>query len=196
MNTLNTSFKINNSFNLSYSSVVQQNHIILKGDSGVLNHYISVDDSNHLQKQRTNDNMSVTLPNSDTLTSTGTSSLNIPALPETANKAYTILGLTNQSLLSLGQLVDNGCIILLNKKYMHFFKNFELILKGIRNQTDGLWDVPIPKHKNHHMNVITPVKQHTNVLIQYIHAALFSPVKSTFIKAIKTTMLLDGQGSW
>ncbi len=35
------------------------------------------------------------------------------------------------------------------------------------------------------LNVITPVKQHAQTLIQYLHAALFSLAKSTIIKALQ-----------
>ena len=44
------------------------------------------------------------------------------------------------------QLADDGCLILLNNKFLKVFKNFELILHGYRNQSDGLWDIPLPQN--------------------------------------------------
>ena len=44
-------------------------------------------------------------------------------------------------MLSIGQLCDDNCWGLFNKKDLLRFKNKKLILKGKRNKTDGLWDV-------------------------------------------------------
>ena len=49
------------------------------------------------------------------------------------------------SLLSLGQLCDDECDILLNKNKIDFIEDEELILQGTRNMLDGLWDIPVSK---------------------------------------------------
>lgn len=93
-------------------------------------------------------------------------------------------------------------MILLNKQHLHVFKNFNEILRGYRNKIDGLWDVPIPypmktaPHKpfNNKLNIITPVKQHTQTLVNYVHAALFSPAKSTVIKALQNNHFIGWPG--
>ena len=51
--------------------------------------------------------------------------------------------LKSSSSISLGQLCDDGCNVLLNKKDLKVFKDTKLILKGCRNLSDGLWDIPI-----------------------------------------------------
>ena len=53
--------------------------------------------------------------------------------------------LKSSNLISIGQLCDDGCSILLDKAKMLAFKNNKLILKGFRNKSDGLWDIPIKK---------------------------------------------------
>ena len=70
---------------------------------------------------------------------------------------------------------------------IHVFKNNLNILKGFRNLQDGLWDVHIPIHYNqqHKLSVIIPKNTTKRDLIAFYHAALFSPTKATFIKAIK-----------
>ena len=58
-----------------------------------------------------------------------------------------------------------------------------LILKGHRNKTDGLWDIPISRPVRHHaMSIITKDKKKTG-LIQYLHGCCFSPTPRTFLKA-------------
>ena len=53
--------------------------------------------------------------------------------------------LKSASLISLGQLYDNNCIVLLEKENIYAIKEDEVIPEGDRNCTDGLWDIPIPK---------------------------------------------------
>ena len=49
------------------------------------------------------------------------------------------------SLISISQLCDNYCNVLLNKKKLYAFKQSELILEGNRNNSGGLWDIPVQK---------------------------------------------------
>ena len=47
------------------------------------------------------------------------------------------------SLVSLRQLCDDNCQIILDKKNFYVFKNETLILQGNRScSVNGLWDVP------------------------------------------------------
>ena len=47
------------------------------------------------------------------------------------------------SLISLGQLCDDDCVIILDKKVLEVRKKHKLVMKGIRNMKDRLWDIPI-----------------------------------------------------
>ena len=47
---------------------------------------------------------------------------------------------------------------------------------------------------NHKLNVVTNINQPINVLIQYIHASLFSPSKSTLLQAIRNNNLIGWPG--
>ncbi len=116
--------------------------MILKCDSGGTNHYLSTASISTLQNIQQNTAVQVSLPGNTILQLTHTGNLPLKHLSNVATKAQILPGLHNNSLLSLGQLADDGCMILLSQKYMHVFKNFELILKGFRNNIDGLWDVP------------------------------------------------------
>lgn len=213
--------KVNNNFTspTSTSSVVQQNtqfcnlvnnlnpnippllqyKPIAKGDSGATRTYLTPEHATLLQNTQRNDNIEVVLPNNDTLKSTTSGELNIPELSTMGRQAYVLNGLNN-SLISLGQLADDNCTIILTKKELQVFKSYKKILHGFRNNNDGLWDIPLPnsplslKPKNHMANVIIHKKQNINDLMQYFHATLYSPTKSTLLKAVKNGNFIGWPG--
>ena len=74
--------------------------------------------------------------------------------------------LLSSSLISLGQLCDDDCDILLNKKILLAMKNKKIILKGYRNPNDKLWDIPIEK------DLISPI----NYLMIPLHPAIYTKV--------------------
>ena len=231
------------------------NYIIAKADTGASNHYWRQKDTEILNKLTKKPGPSVQLPNSEIIHTTATGVVPLSkALSEAARNTMILPKLTSASLISLGQLCDDNCDIILNKNEMCAYKNNKIILKGYRNHKDGLWDIPIKKTsitskccfapithpglygtksnitnshnmpKTNHDNIkcIKPVKhkkvadiinwddelrhqqdwnkkyienQKANVIIrkkqtrvelaQYLHAACYSPVTSTFVKAIK-----------
>ena len=96
--------------------------------------------------------------------------------------------LQSASLLSLGQLCDDNCTVELKKNTIKVFKNGQQLLQGQRNKNDGLWDLHIPyqiKNNNHQVNFIIQKSATKRDLIQFYHAALFSPTISTLLKAVK-----------
>ena len=66
-------------------------------------------------------------------------------LSETAKQASVLPKLESSSLISLGQLCDDDCKVELDKKNLNVFKKENLIMKGHRNKSDGLWDTPITR---------------------------------------------------
>ena len=69
--------------------------------------------------------------------------------------------LRSSSVLSLVQLCNDDCDIVLNKKKKNFRKENELILQGTRYKLDGLWDIPVYKKKTSDTNFKTPIKNGT-----------------------------------
>ena len=53
--------------------------------------------------------------------------------------------LKSSSLISMGQLCDDDCLVVLSKKKLAAIKDNKIVLKGTRNKKDGLWDIPIYK---------------------------------------------------
>jgi hypothetical protein len=67
-----------------------------------------------------------------------------PLFSAKAKTAHVLDGITNASLISIGLLCDDDCIAVLNKQLIWVFKDQQCILRGKRNNTDGLWDIAIP----------------------------------------------------
>ena len=162
----------------------------------------------------------VHLPNLETITSSAAGFLPLHTSVSTAAKLTHVFDdLHSASLLSLGQLCDDGCKVLLDEKNIHVFKNNQIVLTGYRNKRDGLWDVPLPQqqqymlHMTHNLpkekefdidypisplfenlNVIIHKDKTKNELIRHLHACCFSPQVSTFIKATSNGNFLSWPG--
>ena len=96
----------------------------------------------------------IKLPNDSTIQTSATGNIPIQHLSPNATKTYLLQDLNKTNLISLGQLCDDGCHILLTKKNLYICKNKELILQGNRNQPDGLWDITLPQQIPVKINVI------------------------------------------
>ena len=78
-----------------------------------------------------------------------------------------------------------------HKNQLQVFKNYSKILQGYRNKHDGLWDIPLSPTNNkttplqvNKANIIIHKNHQIKDLMQYLHAALFSPSKRTLLRAI------------
>ena len=122
-----------------------------------------------------------------------------PSLTESASQVQILPQLKNSSLVSIGQLCDDNCVAIFDKKLLHIFKNNDLILKGYRNLLDGLWDIPLPARAS--VNTVEKRTQNLNIIIRknkpkyelanFYHGAMCSPVIRTLQKAIKNNHLLS-----
>jgi hypothetical protein len=121
--------------------------------------------------------------------SSHTADLDIPTLNAAASKVHFTPGMATHSLLSVGQLCDEGYIVT--------FKNASItvcnsqksqILSGPRDLDTGLWRINL-KHDNQqeHQPVANNVYELRNKgsLVHYLHKALFSPTKSALLQAVK-----------
>ena len=148
-----------------------------KGDSVASYYYLKQSDANCLTNIKPNDSFNITLPNSTLILSTVQEELSLSShLSKQGKTAVVLPDLTSSSLISLGQLCNNGCNISLDKDKMNIYKNLKLIIEGTRNKTDSLWDIPIlvisiqhnykmpPLHSlyhkmNHTQSTIHPIPQ-------------------------------------
>ena len=118
--------------------------IIAKGDSGATSHYWRERDKSCLHKIKNAPGPTVTLPNNTTITSTSCGRLPLhESLSPQATTTSILPNLQISSLISLGQLCDDDCQVLLNKKSLFVVKNDNVVMEGFRNESDRLWDIPI-----------------------------------------------------
>jgi hypothetical protein len=82
----------------------------------------------------------VRLPNGDTMDSTYTVSLDIPELSQATYVAHDFPGMANHSLLSVGQLCNEGYYITFRiDGFTNYNSAEKAILKGQRDLNTGLW---------------------------------------------------------
>ena len=116
----------------------------MKADSGASNTYLQPNHVQYLQNLRTLINgLTATLPDNKKIQAStqGFLSLSDDLRPE----ALVYPSLNNESLLSIGQLCDKGCVAIIDKYKLYIIQNGKQILAGTRNFNDGLWDVPFKK---------------------------------------------------
>jgi hypothetical protein len=181
--------------------------VFAKGDSGASKHYFKENDKHVLNNPSTdNHGPTVLLPNDDSMTSTSSGLLPFQSsLSKSACKTHIFKDLQSSSLISLGQLCDDNCTVTLTKNLLRVTKNNQVIMRGIRNPSDGLWDIPITTRSisnssnhsssfQHRANVIITKDKTKTELVKYLHACCFSPATSTFIKAVQNGNFITWPG--
>ena len=105
-----------------------------------------------------------------------------------AKNALVYPKISNESLLSIGQLCDDGCVAVFTNESVLISKDNKLILEGTRNKVDGLWDVPVKndnfRGRDLQVNYIIQRKKSKHDLAHYLHGCAMSPKVSTFQAAI------------
>ena len=121
--------------------------IIAKGDSAATKNYWREEDINVLSDITHFSGPAVMIPNGESIQATKQGILPLSPFLSLAAKQTSILPqLKSSSLISLGQLADDGCTIVLDYKKLTAIKERRIVLEGIRNTKDGLWDIPVHKH--------------------------------------------------
>jgi hypothetical protein len=127
------------------------------------------------------------MPNGTTLQSSHTCNLLLTDLPHQSLQAHILPGLVHNSLISVGQLCDKQCSVAFTHDQVMVSRKGKEVMHGSRDPKSRLWRVNLNQKlkpdiaQSNHAHDINNQKD----LINYLHAACFSPVKSTRIKAIK-----------
>jgi hypothetical protein len=127
------------------------------------------------------------MPNGTMIQSSHTCDLLLTDLPPQERKAHILPGLVHNSLISVGQLCDNGCSITFTQEQVTASKNGKCVMYGSQDPRSRLWQVDLKQifeTKQVQCNHAHDNSNHKD-LINYLHAACFIPVKSTWITAIK-----------
>jgi hypothetical protein len=140
----------------------------------------------------------VCLPNGATMESSHTAELDIPKLNDAASKAHVFPGIANHSLLSVGQLCDEGYIVTFKNASVTVCNSQKSqILSGPRDLDIGLWRINLRQDNQqiHHpiANNVYELRN-TGALVHYLHKALFSPTKSALLQAVKDGHLITWPG--
>ena len=144
--------------NTTTLSVVPPKLIVAKADSGATNHYFTQHDAKTLN----NYVPTIYLPNGDTITATHQGLLPCSdKLSHQAKITHVFDDLQTSSSISVGQLCDDKCKVLLDENCILVYKNNEIILTGSRNKNDGLWDIPIVQHPNTNTTIQNSFQSHS-----------------------------------
>jgi hypothetical protein len=135
-----------------------------------------------LEQSRISDSSDGAPPNGATMDSSHTAELESPKLNAAASKAHVFPGMSNHSLLSVGQLCDEGCIVTFNQDTVTICDSgTSQILRGPRDLNTGLWCINLRQTYNHKPEPIENnvyELRNTGALVHYLHKALFSPTES------------------
>jgi hypothetical protein len=115
--------------------------------------------------------------------------------PLQARQSHILPGPVHNSLISVGQLCDNGCSVTFTHDQVTVSKNKKCVMHGSRDPKSLLWRVDLKQKFEKHEVQYNHARDNNNQkdLINYLHAACFSPVKSTWMTAIKMETSYPGQ---
>ena len=127
-------------------------------------------------------------------------------LTPAASTGHVLDGLSTGSLISIGKLCDDDCAAMFSKYHVHIIKNGNIIIKGKRNP-NGLWNIPFaPKATTNSITTSAPSKLPSTAasiirskstksdLAAFLHGTFFSPVVSTFVRAVRQGHLTTWPG--
>jgi hypothetical protein len=130
--------------------------------------------------------------------SSHTAELDIPELNTAASKAHIYPGMANHSIISAGQLCDEGYIVTFKQAEVTICDSgYSQILSGPRDAKTGLWRINLKQTNKHKPDPIANnvyELSNTGALVHYFHKALFSPTKSAMLQAAKDGYLITWPG--
>jgi len=132
------------------------------------------------------------MPNGEKLHSSHEGTLGFAQLPASANACHLLPGLKH-ALLSIGQLCDAGCTVTFDQDTCRILYQDAIILEGPRDPTTRLWTIQLPSTTEQHAMSAYTQATHAD-LVKYLHAACFSPVKQTWLKAIRNNQFTSWPG--
>jgi hypothetical protein len=127
-----------------------------------------------------------------------TADLDTPEFNAAASKAHVSPGMAHHSLLSVGQLCDEGYIVTFRRDTVTICnsENSKLLI-GPRDDTTGLWRINLKSTNKH---IPDPIENNVyelrniGALVHYLHKAFFSPTKAAMLQAVKDGHLITWPG--
>jgi hypothetical protein len=158
-------------------------------DSGCTNNLLS-DVTPCSDKQAAHVPLNENITNGTTIQSSHTCNLLLTDLPQQARQDHILPGLVHNSLISVGQLCDKECSVTFTQDQVTVSRNGKNVMYGSRDPKSCLWRVNLKQKMKPEIVQCNHAHDNNNQkdIINYLHYACFSPVKSTWIKAIKNTV--------
>jgi hypothetical protein len=151
-----------------------------------------------LNKVKSQNPLMVRLPNGATMESSHTAALDIPELNTAASIGHVFPGMSNHSLLSVGQLCNEGHTVTFKNASVTTCDSQEFqILSGAGSLDTGLWRINLRReHQQPQQAVANNVYELRNkgAFVNYLHKALFSPTQSALLQAVKNGHLITWPG--
>jgi hypothetical protein len=162
----------NSTYEICQTPTLLKQHESAIVDSGCTGHFLLVN-APCLNKVKTRTPLTVRLPNGAIMESSHTAELNIPELNAAASKSHIFHGMSNHSLLSVGQLCDEGYIVTIKQSSVTIcHSDNSQILSGPQDLNTGLWRINLKQTNNH---VPEPIEnnvhelRNTGALVHYLH---------------------------
>jgi hypothetical protein len=188
-----TTLNNNSTFEVCRTLPLLKQHETAIVDSRCTGHFLLAN-APCLNKVKSRTPLTVRLPNGATMESSHTAELDIPECNAAASKAHIFPGISNHSLLSVGQLCDKGYLVPFKHGSVTICDSKKSqILNGPRDSDTGLWRINLKQTNNH---ITEPIAnnvyelRNTGALVHYLHKALFSPTKSALLQAVKDGHLI------
>jgi hypothetical protein len=166
-------------------------------DSGCTGHFLLVN-APCLNKVKSQNPLTVRLPNGATMESPHTAALDIPELNTDASIAHVFPWMANHSLLSVGKLYNEGYTVTFKNASVIICHSQEFqILSGARDLDTGRWWINLRKENQQPKQAVANnvyELRNTGALLNYLHKALFSPTKYAVLQAVKNGHLVTWPG--
>jgi hypothetical protein len=117
-------------------------------DSGATLHFVTID-APTINCKVTNNLLAITTAIDELMYSTHMAGLNIPYLPSAARHCHVMPKLGQFSLVSIGQLCNADREVLFQREIVTVSYKNDVIMKGRRMQSTGLWHLDLNHHDGH-----------------------------------------------
>ena len=191
--------KPNKNFNYATNVCTPPKQAIL--DSGCTKHYVPPDT---ILEKESESKVTVRIPDARQLHAKTCGIIpTLKTLPTKATIAHKLPNLTHP-LLSIGQFCDNGCTAEFNKHHCKIKHNGKTIINGNRDHMSGLWKIPLVSSEGE--TKYLPISEGANFaynleqlttkadIVMFLHLTMFSPVKSTWLRAIQRNHFVTWPG--
>lgn len=154
---------------------------IIIADTGSTGHFLSIT-APYTHERPAPTPLIISLPDHTTRQSTHTADLTLPHLSTEACTAHIFPALGLMTLISIGQLCDHGCVATFDATTVTTTFHGITVFFGQRSHTtQHLWHLVLPPPPPTPPTALATVNDSATPaeLVQFVHAALFSPALST-----------------